>query len=127
LLVIPGEDYKQRKFPSVGSQNITFIADELVWRIKIMKKDHSKTQESTFTLRSLATDLHEVYSMLSELSSHLEGGGIVQARDVEPAVSKAVPRLRNAVAMLYAATKHEKHRRDRMTGNGKPNQNPLLM
>lgn len=92
-----------------------------------MKKDNSTSQESAFTLRGLATDLHEVYSMLNELSSHLEGGGIVQARDVEPAVSKAVPRLRNAVAMLYAATKHEESRHDRMKGTGKSNQNPLLM
>ena len=92
-----------------------------------MNKNNSQAQDTHFTLRSLATDLHEVYSMLNELSSHLEGGGIVQARDVEPAVSKAVPRLRNAVAALYAATKHEENERDRMTGLRTPNQNPLLM
>ncbi|MDH3739663.1 MAG: hypothetical protein OER92_10755 [Alphaproteobacteria bacterium] len=92
-----------------------------------MKNDNSEAQNSYFTLRNLASDLHEVYSMLNELSAHLEGGGIVQVRDVEPAVSKAVPRLRNAVATLYAASKHDEQGDDRLPGDQEPNRNPLLM
>ena len=75
------------------------------------------------TLRYLATDLHEVYSRLNELSANLEGGGIVQARDIEPAVAMAVPRLRNAVATLYAATQRDDH----SANGGLSNKNPLLI
>lgn len=92
-----------------------------------MKRNDSEAWNTDITLRSLATDLHEVYSMLNELSAHLEGGGIVQVRDVEPAVSKAVPRLRNAVATLYAATRRDENRGDGLTGERAANRNPLLM
>jgi hypothetical protein len=92
-----------------------------------MKNNNPETDSASHQLRFLATDLHEVYSLLSELSLQLEGGGIVQVRDVEPVVSKAVPRLRSAVAALYAASKHDEIHGERSTGTSLPNQNPLLM
>ena len=49
-------------------------------------------------LQHLATDLGEVYNLLHGLCSKLAGGGIVQARDIEPSVARAVPKLRRAVA-----------------------------
>ena len=92
-----------------------------------MKKNNSDARPETQTLRHLATDLHEVYSQLNELRSQLEGGGIVQVRDVEPAVSRAVPKLRSAVATLYAATKHDENLGNGSDSASRPNQNPLLM
>lgn len=92
-----------------------------------MKKNNPEAESGENTLRHLATDLHEVYSRLNELSANLEGGGIVQVRDIEPAVSMAVPRLRSAVATLYAAVKRNETLGNRRAGSGKPNQNPLLM
>lgn len=88
-----------------------------------MNKNNSEAGYGDDTLRYLATDLHEVYSRLNELSENLEGGGIVQARDIAPAVSMAVPRLRNAVATLYAATKQD----DQPSNGSLLNQNPLLI
>ena len=89
-----------------------------------MKNNNPEAVSATHQLRYLATDLHEVYSLLNELSLQLEGGGIIQVRDVEPAVAKAVPKLRSAVAALYAASKHAEAGGKRP---GVPNQNPLLM
>jgi len=63
---------------------------------------HSATEKDE--LRNLALDLREAYTLLNGLSIQLEGGGIVRARDVEPAVAKAVPKLRHAVAVLNAVT-----------------------
>jgi hypothetical protein len=51
-------------------------------------------------LNYLAADLSEAYEMLDRLCSQLEGGGIVQARDVEPTIARTVPKLRRAVAIL---------------------------
>ncbi len=89
-----------------------------------MKNNISEAVSATHQLRYLATDLHEVYSLLNELSLQLEGGGIVQVRDVEPTVAMAVPKLRSAVEALYAASQHAE-----AVGNqpGMPSQNPLLM
>ena len=91
-----------------------------------MKSHSSNGSGAKDTLRTLATDLHEVYSLLNELSSNLEGGGIVTARDIEPAVSRAVPRLRNAVAMLYAASQNDDYG-ELAPGSERINQNPLLI
>jgi hypothetical protein len=92
-----------------------------------MKKIDSEAISANRQLRYLATDLHEVYSLLSELSLQLEGGGIVQARDVEPAVSAAVPRLRSAVETLYAASKRGETYGDSPDAISSPGRNPLLM
>ena len=53
-------------------------------------------------LQHLAGDLHEVYGLLINLRTQLEGGGIIQVREIEPSVSRAVPKLRRAVAALNA-------------------------
>jgi len=92
-----------------------------------MKNNNPEAVPATQQLRYLATDLHEVYSLLNELSLQLEGGGIVQVRDVEPAVSMAVPKLRSAVAALYAASKHEDINGEQPAGTSLLSQNPLLM
>lgn len=92
-----------------------------------MKNNNREVVSAKHQLRFLATDLHEVYSLLNELSIQLEGGGIVQVRDVEPAVSMAVPRLRNAVATLYAASQHDEIDGEHAARASLQNQNPLLM
>jgi len=105
----------------------THIFDGIeIWRIK-MKNNNPEAVSATHQLRYLATDLHEVYSLLNELSSQLEGGGIVQVRDVEPTVSMAVPKLRSAVAALYAASQNEEIHGEQPAGVNLPSQNPLLM
>jgi len=87
-----------------------------------------KTSKNTgaISLKSLAADLNEVYDLMNELCEQLQGGGIIQARDIEPSVAKAVPKLRHAVAALNEAS--------RRGGNGgepgdetSPSQSPLLM
>ena len=78
-----------------------------------MKNNENAATQSTADndeLRNLAVDLGEAYTLLNSLSDQLEGGGIVRARDVEPAVAKAVPKLRHAVAVLNAVTAVD-HRR----------------
>ena len=61
-------------------------------------------------LRHLASDLREAYKVLDMLCTQLEGGGIVPARDVIPAVSEAVPKLRNAVNVLNNVTRIDRAR-----------------
>jgi hypothetical protein len=81
------------------------------------------------SLRHLATDLREVYGVLNELCSQLEGGGIVQCKDVEPAVALAVPKLRRAVAALNAASMLTEGQAapDPSAATISAGQNPLLM
>jgi hypothetical protein len=84
------------------------------------------TDAGTNNLRELAVDLNEVYDLINDLCTTLQGGGIVQARDIEPSVAKAVPKLRRAVDTLKAAAA----KRD--AGGGRehtddPHRSPLLM
>lgn len=58
--------------------------------------------DRTEQLRSLAGDLSEVHSLLSMLCHELGGGGIVQARHLEPVIARTVPKLREAVATMNA-------------------------
>ena len=80
-------------------------------------------------LRHLASDLREAYKVLDMLCTQLEGGGIIPARDVRPAVSEAVPKLRNAVDVLSKVTPISEARQPRIrTGEKKPiSKNPLLI
>ena len=80
-------------------------------------------------LHDLTNDLREVYGLLDDLCSQLKGGGIVQARDVEPAISQAMPRLRRAVIALNAETMiaNDRERRKRQRRFTSPGQNPLLI
>jgi hypothetical protein len=81
------------------------------------------------TLQHLAGDLHEVCGVLSELCTQLEGGGIIQVRDIEPKVAHAVPKLRrvvvalNAIAMLNEGGRAYTNLAEVTT----PSQSPLLM
>ena len=68
-----------------------------------MNTDAAETLASEINeLNHLAADLSEAYESLDRLCSQLEGGGIVQARDVEPTIARTVPKLRRAVAVLKA-------------------------
>jgi hypothetical protein len=80
-------------------------------------------------LRHLASDLREAYKVLDLLCTQLEGGGIVPARDVRPAVSQAVPKLRNAVDVLSNVTRIDQARRPKLrTGTKRSiSKNPLLI
>jgi hypothetical protein len=81
------------------------------------------------TIRHLAFDLREVYELLDSLCSQLAGGGIVQARDIEPAVAKAMPKVKRAVNALNALnviTDDELGKNDDGDA-GSPGQSPLLM
>jgi hypothetical protein len=51
-------------------------------------------------LTQLASELRDAYEHLDGLCSELSNGGIVQARDIEPAIAQAVPMLRLAASML---------------------------
>jgi hypothetical protein len=80
-------------------------------------------------LRHLATDLQEAYRVLDILCTQLEGGGIVPARDVEPAVLETVPKLRNAVDVLSKVTQIDQARRPKIRAGDKKSisKNPLLI
>lgn len=75
------------------------------------------------SLRELAVDLSEVYGLMSELCDQLQGGGIVQARDIEPSLARAVPKLRRALAALNEAATDA----DELGDVTAPSQSPLLM
>ena len=70
-------------------------------------------------LRLLASELREAYTLLDHLCKQLEGGGIIQARDVEPTVAKAVPTLKHAVAVLNSVTMIGERRTDASAGGPK--------
>jgi hypothetical protein len=74
-------------------------------------------------LRSIASDLTEVHSLLSLLCTELGGGGIVKARHLEPVIADAVPRLQHAVAAMNAMAAGVTTRADAPG----PEHNPLLM
>ena len=80
-------------------------------------------------LRHLASDLREAYKVLDMLCTQLEGGGVVPARDVRPAVSEAVPKLRNAVNVLNNVTRIDRARGPKLRAGGKTSisKNPLLI
>ncbi len=80
-------------------------------------------------LRHLASDLREAYKVLDRLCTQLEGGGIVPARDVRPAVSEAVPKLRNAVKVLNNVTRIDRARGPKLRADGERSisKNPLLI
>jgi len=77
-------------------------------------------------LHELAADLNEVYGLMNELCTTLQGGGIVQARDIEPSVAKAVPKLRHAVDTLKAAAA-KRDAGGRREHAADPHRSPLLM
>jgi len=84
-----------------------------------MTNNNNKQSDS---LHDLAVDLNEVYGLMSELCSQLQGGGIVQARDIEPSLARAVPKLRRAITTLAKAT--ESGASGELSG---PAKSPLLM
>ncbi len=88
-----------------------------------MKED---TDAGTNNLRELAVDLNEVYGLMNDLCATLQGGGIVQVRDIEPSVAKAVPKLRRAVDTLKAASA-KRDARGRRKHAADPHRNPLLI
>ena len=84
-----------------------------------MNNNNNKQSDS---LHDLAVDLNEVYGLMSELCAQLQGGGIIQARDIEPSVARAIPKLQHAITTLAKAT--ESGSSGEITG---PAKSPLLM
>lgn len=89
----------------------------------------SKDAQLDDQLRHLASDLRETYKLLDMLCTQLEGGGVVPARDVKPAISEAVPKLRNAVDVLNKVTRIDVARRSQARPGEKKSasKNPLLI
>jgi len=84
------------------------------------------TDSGTSNLREIAVDLNEVYGLMNELCATLQGGGIVQARDIEPSVAKAIPKLRRAVDTLKAASA-KRDAGGRREHAADPHRSPLLI
>ena len=84
------------------------------------------TDAGTSNLRELAVDLNVVYGLMNELCATLQGGGIVQARDIEPSVAKVVPKLRRAVDTLNAAAA-KRDAGGRREHAADPHRSPLLI
>ena len=80
-------------------------------------------------LRHLASDLREAYKVLDMLCTQLEGGGVIPARDVKPAVSETVPKLRNAINVLNKVTHIDQARQPKLRAGqkGSISKNPLLI
>lgn len=95
------------------------IGDDSTGYAGHMNNDNNKKSDS---LHELACDLNEVYGMMTELCETLQGGGIIQARDIEPSVARVVPKLRRAVTTLARATETGRDRE--LTGSER---SPLLM
>jgi len=82
--------------------------------------------DKTNSLAELASHLNDVYVSLHELCAALQGGGIMQARDIEPALASAIPVLRDAVTTLndVSVQDDDTRRRGAITA---ASQSPLLM
>jgi hypothetical protein len=74
-------------------------------------------------LSDLASELRDTYELLDRLCTQLKGGGIVQARDIEPTVAQAVPKLRHAVMWLNSVSMV----RDSRADSKRVSKNPLLI
>jgi hypothetical protein len=79
--------------------------------------------DKAHSLRDIAADLNDIYVSLNELCAVLQGGGIITARDVEPTLSDAAPKIRQAVEALNDATGST--RKD--AGDPDASQKPYLM
>lgn len=93
-----------------------------------MKKNNTAAgiRTDSGNLQRLAQDLHDIHAILSDLCSRLGGGGIVQARDIEPTLARSVTEIGRACATLDAAAERpgqEPH----YAGVTTPDQAPLLM
>lgn len=60
--------------------------------------------EQSHKLRGIAGELTEVHKLLSALCHELGGGGIVQARHLQPMLASAVPKLDHAVRTMHELT-----------------------
>ena len=78
------------------------------------------------TLTDIAAELNDVYVTLNELCDMLQGGGIVQVRDIEPTIASAVPKLQNAVETLNDASTADGGSRKSQRRGG-DSQSPLLI
>ena len=83
---------------------------------------NNNNNKQSGSLHDIAVDLNEIYGMMSELCATLQGGGIIQARDIEPSVARVMPKLQRAVTTL---AKVDEAGRDR--GPMGPSTSPLLM
>jgi len=81
----------------------------------------------TQQLRGIVGDLAEVHALLDVLCNELAGGGIVKASHIEPMISEAVPKLRQAVKAMNALTHQGGNRIEGTDSEAGSNRNPLLM
>ncbi len=68
------------------------------------KLQPSTPEKNNHKLRGIAGELTEVHDLLSALCDELGGGGIVQARHLEPMLASAVPKLDHAVRTMNELT-----------------------
>ena len=87
--------------------------------------DNKKAQ----SLRELAADLGEIHDTLSHLCEALQGGGIVQARDIEAPIADAVPRLGRAISALNSVSSNGGQGTDKRDPGepDSPSRSPLLI
>lgn len=98
--------------------------DDSTGYAEIMHNNNDKTE----ILRGLAADLNEIHTSLNELCAILQGGGIIQARDVEPTLANATPKLRRAINTLNEASLSEQDDdADLRDGDSDASHGPLLM
>lgn len=71
----------------------------------------SHPEKHSHKLRGIAGELTEVHKLLSALCDELGGGGIIQARHVEPLLASAVPKLGDAVRAMNELTGNRRQRR----------------
>jgi hypothetical protein len=81
----------------------------------------------TQQLRGIAGELTEVHSLLDLLCHQLEGGGIVKASHIEPMISEAVPKLRQAVNAMNSLTHQGGNCIEGIGDESGSSRNPLLM
>lgn len=72
------------------------------------------------SLRDIAADLNDIYVSLNELCTVLQGGGIITARDVEPTLSDAAPKIRQAAEALNDASGTTRKDEDNSAAGQKP-------
>lgn len=92
------------------------------------KKDHPVAVDARAEqLRNIVGDLAEVHSLLQLLCTQLAGGGIVEARQLEPVVAEAEPKLRRIVDTMSALSDEGSPRVEVRRSRAPKSGNPLLM
>ena len=91
------------------------------------KKNSDPLVTRTEKLRDIVGELTEVHGLLDLLCTQLEGGGIVQAKELEPVVAEAAPKLRKALNEMNTLTHQGGARVEGRRNQSPRSKNPLLM